>query len=602
MVKTKTKSCIQAQKIRQLLAKGKVEKATDKCQKLCRIRPKDPDVWSLFSKVCHAFGNDKDAINAALYALSLDAEHVDAHRNAGYAYMSIGQWQSAATHFHNIVEARPNDAVALYDFGNALNEQGAYAKALEWLNRAVAHKSNFLDAHMSLGVTLKHLGHLVQATDSFKTVLSIDPARLYAKLELGLCWQMLGEYDEALRIFDEILVEKSGHVSASAGKAYVHSRMGNHKQSYEVIYPLLKEDEPDPQILQVFGTIATKLGKTDEAIHCLNTFLASHAEDNANTSNLHLQLGRLYERKAKYSKAFGHFSAAKHRTAQGLNTDPYVNAMQAARKQFNKELFAGAPRSDNISELPVFIVGMPRSGTSLVEQIIASHSSVYGAGELPDLFETVARMRNNSPGMNNSDLLVPPLRKTDLEQEANQYLNKLINLASGATRVTDKMPHNFVLLGLIALLFPKARVIHCKRHPLDTCLSIFFNPFSSAHGYTNRLEDIGKHYREYVQLMNHWKQVLPLPFFEVQYEDLINHQATVSRQLINFCGLKWEDACLTFYKSDRSVATMSYDQVSKPVYSSSIGRWKFYEEHIGPLKTILDQVCSEHHAAIRKHP
>ncbi len=589
MGKTKKHSCNQIQKINKLFSKGNVNKAIIKCEKLCNTCPSDPDAWSLYSKLSFHLGNNKNAITASLRAISLDPNHLDAHRNAGQAYMRITQPQSAIPHYHKYVVLCPNDPVALYNLGNALNQQGSNTDALKWLKRAVEQKADYLDAHMSLGYTFKNLGCITQATNSFKKVLELDKNKLQAKLELGLCQQLLGNYDEALLVFDEILTKDPNQISAASGKAYVHSRMGNHQLAYEEIKFLLKVKNPNAQVLQIFGMIADKINKTDDAINALTKFLSNYPENNATHSNLKLQLGRLYESKKKYNEAFTYYSAAKLNGNQISNSDPYIKLMEAAKKQFNADFFSEVKNTGNTSEVPIFIIGMPRSGTTLVEQIIASHSCVYGAGELPDFFETLTRLRNNPMYAKNSDLLIPPPNEIDLAQEANNYLETLEDLANDVTRVTDKMPHNFILLGLIALLFPKARIIHCKRHPLDTCLSIFFNPFSEVHGYANRLEDLGKHYIVYMDLMNHWKQVLPLKIFEIQYEDLINDQETTSKRLINFCDLEWEESCFSFYKTDRSIATMSSDQASKPIYSSSIGRWKHYEKHLTPLMMLLDQ-------------
>ena len=589
MGKTKKHLCNQTQKINKLFSKGNVKKAIIKCEKLCNTCPNDPDTWSLYSKLSFYLGNNKDAITTSLRAISLNPEHLDAHRNAGQAYMRISQPQSAVPHFHKYAELCPNDPVALYDLGNSLHKQGTNTDALKWLKRAVEQKADYLDAHMSLGYTFKSLGRITQAINSFKKVLELDTNKLQAKLELGLCQQLLGNYDEALLVFDEILTKDPNQISAASGKAYVHSRMGNHRLAYEEIKFLLEVENPNAQVLQIFGMIADKINKTDEAINTLTKFLSNYPENNATHSNLKLQLGRLYESKKKYNEAFTYYSASKLNGNQISNTDPYVKLMEAAKKQFNADFFTAIKNTGNTSDVPIFIVGMPRSGTSLVEQIIASHSCVYGAGELPYFFETLTRLRNSPAFAKNSELLIPSPNEISLTQEANNYLKKLDNLANDATRVTDKMPHNFILLGLIALLFPNARIIHCKRHPLDTCLSIFSNPFSEVHGYANRLEDLGKHYFAYMDLMNHWKQVLPLKIFEIQYEDLINDQETKSKQLIDFCDLEWEEKCFSFYKTDRSIATMSSDQASKPIYSSSIGRWKHYEKQLAPLIKLLEQ-------------
>jgi hypothetical protein len=230
---------------------------------------------------------------------------------------------------------------------------------------------------------------------------------------------------------------------------------------------------------------------------------------------------------------------------------------------------------------------MPRSGTTLVEQIIASHPQVFGAGELCHIGAMVAGL----PARLQTDTTYPEC-VTMLDERlarslAEDYLEKLRALGDDAKRVSDKMPANFFNLGLIALMFPNARVIHCRRDPLDVCLSIYFQQFAYGHNYAYDLSDIAVYYRQYKRLMHHWHAVLPLEIHEVQYEKLIADQEAVSRRLIDYCGLPWDESCLEYYKNKRAVQTMSNWQVRQPIYTHSMQRWKHYEKHLDELKEVL---------------
>jgi hypothetical protein len=247
---------------------------------------------------------------------------------------------------------------------------------------------------------------------------------------------------------------------------------------------------------------------------------------------------------------------------------------------------SGAKGSD--SPLPVFIVGMPRSGTTLVEQILASHPQVYGGGELRDLKEMVSQVWNSSgnslsPGQTPLVPEPPAIRCL-----ADGYLRQRLALSRGALRTTDKMPTNFYYLGLIALMFPNARILHCRRDPLDVCLSCYFTNFRDPPLYASDLEDLGFYYGHYQRLMEHWRKVLPHSILDVQYEELIENQEAVSRRMVEFCGLSWDDRCLEYYKSDRPVQTCSVWQVRQPIYSTSVGRWKHYAQHLDPLVQALE--------------
>jgi hypothetical protein len=234
---------------------------------------------------------------------------------------------------------------------------------------------------------------------------------------------------------------------------------------------------------------------------------------------------------------------------------------------------------------------MPRSGTSLVEQILCSHPAIYGAGELAFLTEAADELWK----MTGSALPYPGylqgIKHVHLETVAKNYLDKLSRLATGnELRITDKMPANYWYLGLIYLLFPKARVIHCVRNPLDTCLSIYFQNFANAHKYTNNLKSIGRVYTIYRQLMGYWRSVLEYPIMDVQYEELLANQEAVSRRLVEYCGLPWDGRCLQFQDNPRMVMTASHDQVRRAFYKTSINRWKNYQPFIGPLLAELGNV------------
>jgi hypothetical protein len=237
----------------------------------------------------------------------------------------------------------------------------------------------------------------------------------------------------------------------------------------------------------------------------------------------------------------------------------------------------------------VFIVGMVRSGTSLVEQILSSHPDVHGAGELPDIIQITNGLQDFLGASAPYPECLSLLKQEHLDALAQHYLEHLKQISPDARRVVDKMPGNFMHLGLIEMLFPEARVIHCMRDPVDTCLSAYFQDFSRSHPYAYDLSNLGAFYRAYLKVMAHWRKILRLPLFELQYEDLIANQEQVSRALIEFCGLEWDDRCLQFHETQRFVGTASYDQVNRPLYKQSVARWKRYERHLGPLLAALKE-------------
>jgi len=259
-----------------------------------------------------------------------------------------------------------------------------------------------------------------------------------------------------------------------------------------------------------------------------------------------------------------------------------VTFLQCLEEYFTLDFFRQRSDFGVHDDTPIFIIGMPRSGSTLVEQVLSSHPDVYGAGEIRDFGYVVLE--------NNETLLldkIGALANNDICRLAQEYLRRMDEYSAGAPRVTNKMLVNFLWIGMIRLMFPDARIIHCVRDPVDTCLSIFKKNFSSIEKYAHDLVELGRYYRAYTKLMAHWHQVLPGYIYDIHYEDLVTNQLEQSQRLLEFCGLPWNDACLSFYDSVRPVKTASAVQVRQPLYQSSVQKWRKYERHLGPLQRTL---------------
>jgi hypothetical protein len=332
----------------------------------------------------------------------------------------------------------------------------------------------------------------------------------------------------------------------------------------------------------VFARLCHRFDACENAIEYISAMLPVETLDE-NRRALHFSLGRIFDRLHRYGEAFEHYSAANQLAKLNYNFDDEVQLCNRLKEIFSSEHLKSLPKAGNKSERPVFVVGMPRSGTSLAEQILSSHSEIYGAGELQHMNELVGSIRGITLSKDDFPECVVELDAGQMDQLANTYLAKLDDLSADAPRVVDKMPNNFHYLGLIGLLFPKARIIHCLRDPRDTCLSIYFQDFNQTHAYGSDLTILGRYYREYEKLMAHWRSVVDIPLYEIHYADLVADQEKYSRELIEFCGLDWDDNCLDFYKAKRDVATASYNQVRRPMYKSSLERWRHYEPYIQPL-------------------
>jgi hypothetical protein len=307
---------------------------------------------------------------------------------------------------------------------------------------------------------------------------------------------------------------------------------------------------------------------------------------------LNFALAQILDKSGSYDEAFAHCRRANELRQEidrrcGHVYDPAEQSRYADRQiaTFTPAYFERVRSFGSDSELPVFVVGMPRSGTTLAEQIIASHPRAHGAGELRDIGRMVGTLPQRLGGADNYPECLARLDEATARALAEEYLQRLRQLGGEAVRVVDKFPTNFLYLGLIATLFPRARVVHCRRDPIDTCLSCYFQNFADPLPFKLDLGHLGHYYCEYERLMAHWTRVLPVPVFELRYEELTADQEAVSRRLVEFCGLEWDERCLRFHEARRPVQTASALQVRRPLYRSSVGRWKRYESH---LRTLLE--------------
>jgi hypothetical protein len=304
---------------------------------------------------------------------------------------------------------------------------------------------------------------------------------------------------------------------------------------------------------------------------------------------LNFAVGKVLDGMSLYDEAFEHYKAGNEAISYLYDSLSNTQNITDIIEIFTPALFMNTPAAKVRGKKPIFIIGMPRSGTSLTEQIMAAHSNVHAAGELTTLFDVSSKMKNDLGGEKAYPFYVKNISQKDTDEMAGSYLKKLESFSVDAEYVTDKMPHNFYLLGLIQLLFPDAKIIHCKRDPMDTCLSIYFQDFSEVHKYAKDLFNIGTHYYQYKRLMDHWKQVLSIPILDINYEDLVENQEATTRRILEFCGLDWEESCLQFHKVNRTIDTASFDQVRQPLYKKSVERWKNYEKYLDDLKKGLER-------------
>ena len=513
----------------------------------------------------------------------------------GTVCQAQGKLAEAETHLRKAMQMKPELAEAPYHLGITLAQQARHFEAAEYFHRALQIKPDFASAHFHLGNTLSAQGRFDEAEQAFRMNLWLNPKDATTCLLLANSLLRQLKSDAALATLEQAakLAPDSVEVRTAWGLALVE--LGRASEAIPRLQEVLRMK---PDHVPVYGLLSELARErvyrfADADIGTARKLLADKTRSIADQVVLHFALGYVLDTQGKYDEAFEQFRQGNELKRQihqqrGLAFDIKVHRELVSDliAAFPPALFQKLAAFGHPSETPVFIIGVPRSGTTLVNQILAAHPQVAAPGELID----IANIMSDLPRLLKQPRTLDLMGRLDqkiVQSLAERYLQRLQQLGGAVPRVTDKMPENYFYLGLIAVLFPKARVIHCRRNPLDTCVSCYTQHFQDVR-FSTSLENLGLYYREYERLMAHWRNVLPIRMMEVQYEDLIARQEAVSRELIAHCGLEWNDRCLAFYEQPGVVHSASRTQTRQPVYTRSVERWKRYEAHLGPLIKALN--------------
>lgn len=471
-------------------------------------------------------GKLNEAVKSYETAIRLNPDNPDAHNNLSLVLQKLDLTERSETHGRTAIGLAPNSAVFHFNLGNIMMRQDRPEDAIGCFQKALDLNPRFLKALQQMGHALLQTGKLRQAQDFLEEAVKLDPA------------------------------DATSNFNLSKVKTY---------------------ESEDPAFIKLTSALEEgHYSKNDEIKVCF-------------------ALGKMYDDIGDYGRAFRHFEEGnrlklRRRVASGperFSPERFTRFVSALIDTCTPAFFKRLEGAGNPTTVPVFIVGMPRSGTTLVEQILSSHSRVYGAGELLLLRSYMNRILKPEPSREFQGI-VGEMRTETVRRLARHYLKQLPATPDGTMHITDKLPDNFNHLWLAALLFPNATVIHCQRDPMDTCLSCFTKNFTSTYEFTNDLEWLGRYYRDYRRLMQHWKAVLPFRILDVTYESVVTDLETEARRIVSHCGLEWDPQCLLFHKQRRMVQTASLAQVRQPIYSNAIGRWKLYADYLDPLRKSLE--------------
>ena len=497
-------------------------------------------------------GNTKDAIECFRKAIISKPQYTEAYINLGSSFMKENNFVGAEVMFRKAIEYQPTNAVAYANLGNALLEQDNF-------------QLNYLEAEQCY---IKAIQLAPELNDTYKYI-----AACYA-------WQ--GKTDAAIKYYELYNQKVPGDNFVVAAMISTLERKGDFDEGLRILTQELDNKNTDPNILLAYGKLAKHLKQEKEAMEAIQTIDDNTIKKELLTAKYHI-LGKLAQSQKLDDAAFNFFKKANELEDEIFDFSQAEKQFNDLKVYFTEKKIKTLNRSENNSTLPIFIIGMPRSGTTLTEQILSCHPDIFGAGELLHINQVTGRIGNELIPKNSLPASLDSMTKAYASKIATEHLNTLQAMSPESSKVVDKMPHNFISLGIINLLFPKATIIHCQRSSIDTCLSIYFQHFNKKHAYSNDLSMLGKYYNLYIDLMQHWRTVLDINIIDLKYENVIANPEEETRKLLEQCNISWDPACLNFHNNKRVVMTPSYDQVRQPIYKESVAKWKKYEHHLGEL-------------------
>jgi tetratricopeptide (TPR) repeat protein len=537
-----------------LMEQDDAQAAEFHCREAVRLKPNAPEGYNNLGNVLRALGRLTEARACYAEALSLNPDLALTHRNMGQALQEEGQLDEAVRWYKQALELDPRSARTHSFLAGVLTEQENFAEAALHYERALELEPDVADTYNRLGWVRHEQGRFPSALEHYRTALRLEPDFPAAQSNLAFALEELGQFTEAEQIFRGVIEKHPEHAPAHAQLAC-----------------MLRGQLPQADQQALAGLLAdSSLGDRDRM-------------------SLHFALAYVLDARGACVQAAEHLRQAnslslkiQQRRGQQYEPDQHHRFVGNLLSAFTPAFFEKTAGWGLDTERPIFIVGLPRSGTTLTEQILASHSRVFGAGELrlgrDDFLALAGTLAAEPEGFEQLDRL----EQESVTRVAGRHLEELATLDAAADRVVDKMPDNYLYLGMLAVLFPRAKFIHCRRDLRDVAASCWLTNFRHIR-WANDFELIATRFQEYQRVMAHWRRVLPVRLLEVHYEETVADLEGVARRLLDWCGLDWEPACLAFHEGKRPIRTASITQVRQPLYQRSVGRWKHYQQDLEAL-------------------
>jgi len=562
----------------------KLEESRACLERALQLAPDDAQTLNNLANAFKRLGMAAEAEKRWRAAIELKPDFAEVYSNLANYYTDQGEFDRAEAMARRALELNPRLADAYVNFAGVAAARRHYGDALRALDMLLSFQATHLRGLAAKALTLKELDRLDEAMECATRAVAIAPEAPESHNAVGQVFQAMGDFDRALAAYARAAeLPGPAQMDAVANRSSLYVEFGRQSEGLEWMQKAAEAFPNSPGLL--FGqTELRRFERGDPLIAKMQTLLAREGISLSDRITLNFGLGKAFLDTGDSEAAFRHYDEGNRLKRSTYEYDPAASEtwMASIAEVFSPALLEAKAVAGARSELPVFVVGMPRSGTTLTEQIIASHPMAHGAGELKRL-HALARQNGDFPA-SAADLSAGQMRAL-----GGRYLSHVAPLAGGRVRVVDKMPSNFLYCGLIRLILPDARIVHCRRDPIDTCLSCYTKLFVGEQSFSYNQTELGRYHRAYQALMAHWRSVLPAShFLEVEYEEVVADIEGQTRRILDFLGLPWDEACLRFHETKRPVRTASVNQVRQSLYSTSVGRWRKHAAQLGPLLEALD--------------
>jgi tetratricopeptide (TPR) repeat protein len=573
---------------------GRLEAARQELQRVLKQAPALEAAWLAYGDVLVDLKKFADAKFAFEQARLLDP-HLKRIEKATATFVA-GDRQSAESIFRDILKSDASHVAALCGLAALALGGGNTLDSERLLRHALKQTAHLPLARRGLGHTLLAAGRLPEAETIFRDLLQMESENPQNWVALGSVYTRLLRQKDALTAFEEAARLNPTQVRLRLSIGHILKTLGQRLECEQAYHECLRMEPECGEAYWSLADLKTYVFPDDE-IDAMQALVARAAADESSQAQLHFALGRALEQRSKYESAFAQYALgnALRRGASPFDIAKFEAKSQRVAACFDAVFFRERLGAGCADAAPIFIVGLPRSGSTLVEQILASHSQVEGTMELPNIVTMVREFDHRDAHGDSYPESVRAVAPQDLAALGQRYLDETRPIRTGRRHFIDKMPNNFSHVGLIQAILPQATVIDVRRHPMDSCFSAFKQHFAEGQSFSYHLDDLGRYYRCYLALMDHWDEVLPGKVLHLQYEELIREPDAVIRRLLTHCGLPFESACLNFHETQRPVRTASSEQVRQPLYASGVGYWKHFARDLEPLKRSLGD-CLERFA------